>query len=80
MTQNYFGKNYEEKDDLTLSCTPQEAVNYWGRLHTSQQSISDHFVLNIQLPNVFTTRETWPNMKDLANYKIGDIHGLKLEY
>lgn len=28
----------------------------------------------------FTSRETWPNMKDLANYKIGDIHGLKLEY
>ena len=35
---------------------------------------------NVWLPNVFTEGEIWVHMKDLANYKAGDIHELKFEF
>ena len=54
-----FWKSFEEKDDSTLPFTPQEAIDYCTKLYTSGQSINDHFVPNIQLPNVFTKGEIW---------------------
>ena len=48
-----FWKSFEEKDDSTLSFTPQEVVDYCTKLYTLGQSIIDHFVPNIQLPDVF---------------------------
>ena len=75
-----FWKSFEEKDDLTLPFTPQEAVDYCTKLYTSGQSINDHFVPNTQLPNVFTKGEIWATMKDLANHKASDIHGLKPKF
>ena len=80
LLENYpflFWKSFEENDDLTLPFTPQEVVVYCTKLYTSCQSINDHFVPLIQVPNVFTKGEIWGHMKDLANHKVGDIHGLK---
>ena len=57
---------------------PQEAIEYCTKLYTSGQSIIDHFILNIELFDVFTVGELWTHIKDLANHKAYDIHELKL--
>jgi hypothetical protein len=43
----------EEKVDSTLPFMPQEVVDYCTKSYNLEQSIIDHFVPNIQLPNVF---------------------------
>ena len=42
-----FWKSFEEKYNLTLLFTPQEAVDYCTKLYTSSQSINDQFVPTI---------------------------------
>ena len=36
-------KNFEEKYVLTLSFTPQEAIDYYTKLYASRQSNINHF-------------------------------------
>ena len=50
---NLFWKSFEEIDEPTLPFTPHEAVGYCTNLYTSCQSINDHFVPIIHLPNVY---------------------------
>lgn len=42
--------------------------------------MNGHFVPNIKLLDVFTIGEIWTNMKDLANHKVGSIHGLNWSF
>ena len=72
-----FWKSFEEKDDSTITFTPQRAIDYCTKLYTSGQGINDHFVPAIQLPDIFTKQEIWAHMTDLANHKAKDIHGFK---
>ena len=44
---NLFWKSFEEKDDLTLPFTSQEAIDYCTKSYTSGQSLNDDFVPNI---------------------------------
>ena len=48
--------------------------------YTPRNKVSMIIFLNIQLVDVYTEREIWTHMKELANHKAGHIHGLKLEF
>ncbi len=58
----------------------KKAIYYCTKLYTSSHNIIDVFVPNIQRHDVFTIGEIWAQIKDLANHKANDIHGLKPEF
>ena len=77
---NFFlWKSFEEKDELTLPFTSQEAIIYYKKKHTPRDKVS--MIMLFQTFSFLMLLQKGKYgpiyMKDLASHKAKDIHGLK---